>query len=77
MSNSDRASVAALTRHAFGDTVAATAPARAGFRAKFERQVDPDNRLTPEERSRRADRLMRAHMLKLAAKSADARRAAS
>jgi hypothetical protein len=74
MSPSERARVAALTRHAFGDTKAATAPARAGYRAKFERQADPQGTLSSAERALRADRLMRAHMLRLAAKSAESRR---
>lgn len=73
MSTTDRARIAALTRHAFGDTKAATAPARRGFEAKFERAVDPDGVLTPTERATRAQRLMQAHMVKLAAKSAEAR----
>lgn len=74
MDNSTRARIAALTRHSRGDTTAATAPARKGFMAKFEREVDPDGTLPVAERQRRAERAMRAHMLRLAAKSADARR---
>jgi hypothetical protein len=65
--------VAALTRHAFGDSVEATAPARAGFLAKFEVEVDPDGQLAPDERARRAKRALRAHMLTLATASARAR----
>ena len=48
--------------------------ARRGFRARFTRLVDPDGLLDPVERDVRADRLQRAHMLELAAKSATARR---
>ena len=73
MSTTDRAQIAALTRHAFSDTKDATKAAHAGFRAKFEREVDPEGELAPDERARRADRLMRAHMLRLSAKSAEAR----
>jgi hypothetical protein len=47
------------------DRTAATEPARAGLRAKFEREVDPDGTLDPAERSRRADQLMHAHMLRM------------
>lgn len=68
------ARIAALTRHAFNDTVESTKPARAGFGAKFAREVDPDGVLPPDERARRAQRALRAHMLTLAAKSAAARR---
>jgi hypothetical protein len=74
MSTTERARYAALIRHAFGDTKEATAPAHAGFIAKFEREADPDGVLAPEERALRADRLMRAHMLLLSSRSAEARR---
>ena len=50
------------------------ARARQGFRARFEREADPDGTLPAEERARRADLLFRAHMLRLAAKSAESRR---
>lgn len=53
-----------------------TAPAREGFLARFEREADPDGVLSPEERSRRAEALRRAHMARLALKSAQARRKA-
>jgi hypothetical protein len=52
----------------------ATAPARSGLRAKFERDADPDNLLSPIERARRADSLMRAHMLRMSLKAKTARR---
>jgi hypothetical protein len=60
------------------DRAEATQPARAGLRAKFEREADPDGTLDPAERARRADHLQRAHMLRmsLAAKRARARRTA-
>ncbi len=47
-----------------------TAAARKGFLARFEREVDPDGTLPPEERTRRAEHALRAHMARLAAKSA-------
>jgi hypothetical protein len=49
-------------------------PAHRGFRRRFERLVDPDNRLEPAEREIRAERARRAHMLTLAAKSAAVRK---
>lgn len=49
-------------------------PAHRGFRARFERLVDPDGTLDPLERTIRADRARRAHMLTLAARSAAARK---
>lgn len=42
--------------------------------AKFEREVDPDGVLSPEERARRAEHLRKAHFQRLALKSARARR---
>jgi hypothetical protein len=49
-------------------------PARRGFRARFERIVDPEGLLDPVEREVRVDRLLRAYMLEMAARSAVARR---
>jgi hypothetical protein len=42
--------------------------------AKFEREVDPDNRLTPAERAKRAENARKAYYANLALKSAQARR---
>jgi hypothetical protein len=61
------------------DRTAATAPARAGLRAKFAREIDPDGSLAssdPAELERRVDHLQRAHMLRmtLAAKAARSRK---
>ncbi len=58
------------------DRSAATAPARAGLRAKFAREVDPDGTLPADELERRVDHLMRAHMLRMTHKAAAARRKA-
>jgi hypothetical protein len=55
------------------DRAAATAPARAGLRAKFERQVDPDGLLPPQDRARRADALQHAHMLRMSRAAARGR----
>jgi hypothetical protein len=54
------------------DRTAATASARAGLRAKFAREVDPNNQLDTAELDRRVDSLYRAHMLRMsrAAKAA-------
>lgn len=51
-----------------------TGAAHRGFRARFEREVDPEGTLPPAERAARAERARRAHMLTLAAKSAAVRR---
>lgn len=55
------------------DRKAALEPARRGFMARFEREVDPDNVLEPAERARRADHAMKAHMSKMALSSAKRR----
>jgi hypothetical protein len=47
------------------DRSARTRPARQAFLKRFERQVDPDGKLPPEERTRRAEHALRAYMLQL------------
>jgi hypothetical protein len=56
------------------DPVARTEPARKAARDRFERQVDPDGQLPHAERARRAEQAMKAHMTRIALKSAQARR---
>ncbi len=56
------------------DRSARTAPARRAARARFEEQVDPDGRLSAAERARRAEHALRAHMTRLALRSARVRR---
>jgi hypothetical protein len=72
---SRRARLAAHSLHAQRDSRELTKPAREAFAAKFLREVDPDGVLDPAERSRRAEHAMKAHFLRLAIKSAAARRA--
>jgi len=57
------------------DRTAATAAARAAFAASFFRQVDPEGKLPPAERAKRAELAKRAYYRQLALKSAQARRA--
>lgn len=60
---------AALRRWAMEpDPAAATEKARGAFMRRFERQADPDGVMPPAERARRAEMLMRAHMIGLARK---------
>ncbi len=56
------------------DRSARTWPARQKFLQRFEREVDPDGKLPPDERHRRAEHAKRAYMLKLAKRSVAARR---
>ncbi|MDO0976961.1 hypothetical protein [Mycolicibacterium frederiksbergense] len=70
-----RGSIAANARWAqTEDRPAATLAARLALQEKFERQVDPDGKLTPAERAKRAANAQREHMQRMAYKSARARR---
>ncbi len=66
--------IAAYSLHATRDARETTAAARAAFLGRFEREVDPDLRLSEEERHRRADAAKKAYFNQLALKSARARR---
>lgn len=69
-----RAQIAAYESWAnTADPAKRTAPARRGFMARFEDQVDPERKLPHEERQRRAEAAMKAHMQRLALKSSRAR----
>jgi hypothetical protein len=57
-----------------GDRTAATAPARAGMQARFEKQVDPDGLLDPVERAKRAESARKAYFADLTRRSIAARR---
>lgn len=45
-----------------------TAPAVAAFQSRFEREVDPDGVLDPDEREKRAAHARSAYYIRLAAK---------
>lgn len=69
-----RAKIAAHKRWAHTvDRTAATEPARRGLLDKFEREVDPHNRLNPAERAKQAENARREHYARMALKSARAR----
>ncbi len=70
-----QARVAAYRMHAMHDPRDTTREARAAFLAKFEREVDPDRRLSEPERQRRAEAAKKAYFNALALKSALARQA--
>lgn len=67
-----RSRLAAHEVHARGKTN--TAPARKAFLDRFEREVDPQGKLDPAERARRAEHAKSAYFARLALKSAQARR---
>src|SRR3954467_10340502 len=69
-----RARMAAHHLHAnVADPAAHTAPARAAFLSRFEREVDPEGVLEPRERARRAEHARKAYFTRLALASAHAR----
>jgi rubrerythrin len=55
------------------DRSARTWPGRKAAMDKFEREVDPEGKLTIQERAKRAEWARKAHMQRLALKSAAAR----
>jgi hypothetical protein len=69
-----RGKIGAYSLHSKHDPRETTAPARAMFLSRFERQVDPDGALSPEERTRRAGMARKAYFARLALKSAQSRR---
>jgi hypothetical protein len=73
--NIERRIAAEISWSKTSDRSARTKPARDTFISRFERLVDPDGTLPPDERRRRAQHALRAHMLRLAKRSAMARRA--
>ena len=66
--------IGAYRLHATHDPKETTKAAREAFMARFEREVDPDGTLAPEERARRAEAARKAYFAQLAHKSAKARR---
>jgi hypothetical protein len=73
-----RARLAAHTLHARREARQTTAIARAGFLARFEREVDPDSALDPTERRRRAEHAehaRRAYFIRLSLAAVQAKRA--
>lgn len=67
-----RAKLAAHALHATGNRAGVNAM-NASRMARYERQVDPEGKLMPPERRRRAEAAMRSHMHSLALKSSVAR----
>jgi len=57
------------------DRPARTRNARAKFDERFDNEVDPDRKLPPAERAKRAESARKAYFAKLAFESAKARRA--
>jgi hypothetical protein len=69
-----QARMAAHALHAHvEDPAAHTAPAREVFLSRFEREVDPEGVLEPQERARRAEHAKKAYFTRLALASSKAR----
>jgi len=58
------------------DRTAATEAARSSFMSRFEREVDPDRRLTEKDRAQRAEAARRAYFVGLALRRHHGRRKA-
>jgi hypothetical protein len=73
----NRALQARMATHALHarveDPAAHTAPARKVFLSRFEREVDPEGLLEPQERARRAEHAKKAYFTRLALASSKAR----
>lgn len=67
--------IGGLALHSQRDSRQVTAPARAAFLARFEREVDPDGLLDPKERARRADLACKRYFQTMAIKREAKRRA--
>ena len=76
--STDRTTRAKIAAHSSwaktSDRSGRTAHARAAFLDRFDREVDPRGELEPAERARRAENARQAYFLRLALKSAQARR---
>jgi len=70
-----RARLAAYALHAQHDPRETTANGRAAFLARFDREVDPEGLLEPDERRRRAEQARRAYFTRLSLAAAKARQA--
>ena len=73
-SRSAIARLGAYSLHAQYDSRETTKNGRAVFLSRFEREVDPDGRLEPAERARRAAAAKRAYFIRLGLRSAKVRR---
>jgi hypothetical protein len=69
-----RARIAAYASHKRHDPRERMARARAAQFAQYEREVDPDGVLAPDERRRRAEMAYREHLSRMALRSAQKRR---
>lgn len=69
MNNSQAGRLGAFATHSRHDSRDITANARAAFLAKFELEVDPESKLDPAERRRRAQHARRDYFRRLRARA--------
>lgn len=74
MNRAEAGRIGGLVTAGTRDASEMTSPARSAWMDSWEKKADPDLKLTPQERARRAKALRRAHMHRLAARSAESRR---
>jgi hypothetical protein len=74
MTDIDKRIAAHVSWSRTADRRARTQPGRDKFLERFEREVDPHGTLPPHERRQRAEHAKRAYMLRLAKRSALARK---
>lgn len=72
-----RGRIGAYAQKARHDPAEMTAAARATFLGRFELEVDPDMRLAPADRARRAEAARKAYFARLALRSAEVRQSRS
>ena len=70
-----RGRIGAAVLHATHDSRETTSAGRRAFMGRFEREVDPEGVLTPEERERRAEAAKTAYFSRLSLKALKARKA--
>lgn len=75
MDKSTAGRLGAAVQQSRNDPNVYTRAAHEAWHAKFARQVDPDGELSEAERERRTQAAMREHMLRLAIRSAEVRKA--
>jgi len=66
--------IGAHVQHSRHDPRVTSQAGRAAFLSRFDREVDPEGRLDPVERARRAEHAKKAYFARWALKSAVARR---
>lgn len=70
------ARLGAFSMHARNDSRVTSAPGRKAFLESFEKKVDPEGKLSPAERTRRAEAARSAHFARMSLKRWHAKKSA-